>query len=97
MRPIPTTSITASPAWAPKMDVRDGYPHMDDYASIEELKYTVAGSNPTLAAKQYGELTMAYEDCDTIPFLWNYANRFNAFRQLFPSTRSGRPRRMRST
>ncbi|MBD5606087.1 MAG: phosphoesterase [Candidatus Eremiobacteraeota bacterium] len=69
-----------------KMDVRGGYPHMDDFASIEEMKYTVAGSNPTLKAKQYGELTMAYEDCDTIPYLWNYASRFTLFDNYFQHT-----------
>jgi phospholipase C len=62
-----------------KMDVQGGKAAMDKYALIEELKYTTPGSNPTLQAKQYGELTMAYEDCDTIPVLWNYANRFTLF------------------
>lgn len=34
------------------------------------------GKPPSLAAKQDGELEMAYVDGDTIPFLWRYANRF---------------------
>jgi phospholipase C len=29
---------------------------------------------------------MAYEDCDTIPFLWNYANRFSLFDNVFQTT-----------
>ena len=37
-------------------------------------------------AKQFRELVMAYEDCDTIPFLWRYAERFvlvdNIFEQM---------------
>jgi phospholipase C len=69
-----------------KMDVVGGIPRMDKYASIEEMKYTTAGAKPTLAAKQYGELTMAYEDCDTIPLLWNYANRFTLFDNYYQHT-----------
>ncbi|MGH7210957.1 MAG: alkaline phosphatase family protein, partial [Acetobacteraceae bacterium] len=39
-----------------------------------------------LKAKQYGELAMAYMDCDTIPFLWNYASRFVIFDNYFQHT-----------
>jgi phospholipase C len=69
-----------------KMDVADGRARMDRFAPVEEMKYTTAGAAPTLKAKQYGELTMAYEDCDTIPFLWNYANRFALFDDYFQHT-----------
>ena len=31
---------------------------------------------PTLAQKQKAELVMSHLDCDTIPFLWQYADRF---------------------
>jgi phospholipase C len=39
----------------------------------------LSGSNPptsflTLQAKQKGEVVMAHVDCDTIPFLWHYAD-----------------------
>lgn len=43
----------------------------------------VAAGNPSLAAKQMGELAMAYEDCDTVPFLWRYADRFVLFDHIF--------------
>ena len=33
-------------------------------------------TRPTLAQKQTAELVMAHVDCDTIPFLWQYADRF---------------------
>jgi phospholipase C len=69
-----------------KMDVVHGVPRMDKYAYSEEMKYTTAGAKPSLAAKQYGELTMAYEDCDTIPLLWNYANRFTLFDNYYQHT-----------
>jgi len=69
-----------------KMNYYGGVAHMNRYASTEELKYTTPGANPSLKALQYGELTMAYEDCDTIPFLWNYANRFTLFDNYFQHT-----------
>ena len=34
---------------------------------------------PTLLQKQRGELVMGHIDCDTIPFLWQYADRFTMF------------------
>ncbi len=50
-----------------------------------------ASAPPTLAQKQMAELDMAHIDCDTIPFLWQYADRFamfDAFHQtvIGPST-----------
>ncbi len=71
---------------ADKMHLVGGIAQMDRYALVEERKYVPAGQNPSLRAKQYGELTMAYEDCDTVPFLWNYANRFVLFDNFFQHT-----------
>jgi phospholipase C len=34
---------------------------------------------PTLMQKQKGELVMSHLDCDTIPFLWQYASYFTLF------------------
>jgi phospholipase C len=60
----------------------------DRYALNEEglttLKGQIVGrttlqpatSSPTLLQKQRAELVMAHIDCDTIPFLWQYADRF---------------------
>lgn len=67
-----------------KMDVQNGVALMDQFAVTEELKYSATG-NPSLKAKQYGELSMAYEDCDTIPLLWAYADRFVLFDNVFES------------
>jgi phospholipase C len=36
-------------------------------------------SSVTLQAKQKGEIVMGHVDCDTIPFLWQYADRFALF------------------
>lgn len=65
-----------------KMNIQDGAPRMDRFALTEEKKYSPSG-NPSLMAKQFGELAMAYEDCDTVPFLWRYANRFTLFDHVF--------------
>jgi len=65
-----------------KMDVQKGVALMDKFAVTEELKYSPTG-NPSLKAKQFGELAMAYEDCDTVPFLWQYAEKFVLFDHIF--------------
>lgn len=55
----------------------------DRYAVAEEgIVLDEAGRPnhaPTLARKQMGELVMAHVDCDTVPFLWRYADRFTLF------------------
>jgi phospholipase C len=66
-----------------KMDIQSGVPLMDKFAEIEELKYYTPPANPSLKAKQMGELTMAYEDCDTVPLLWGYADKFVLFDNIF--------------
>jgi phospholipase C len=65
-----------------KMDVQNGIAQMDNFAVTEELKYSPTG-NPSVEAKQMGELSMAHEDCDTIPLLWAYADRFVLFDNIF--------------
>jgi phospholipase C len=72
----------AHPHIVAKMDIVGGKPRMDRFAVTEELKYSPTG-NPSLKAKQFGELAMAYEDGDTVPFLWRYANRFVLFDHIF--------------
>lgn len=44
---------------------------------------TYTGPAPTLAQKQKGELVVGHVDCDTAPFLWNYADRFTLFDNFF--------------
>jgi phospholipase C len=65
-----------------KMDIQNNVPLMDKFSITEELKYSPTG-NPSLKAKQFGELAMAYEDCDTIPLLWGYADKFVLFDNIF--------------
>ncbi len=70
------------PAILAKIDRRDGIARMDKFALTEERKYSPTG-NPSLKAKQFGELAMAHEDCDTIPLLWQYAHKFVLFDHIF--------------
>ncbi len=72
---------------AGKMDVQSGKALMDRFAMIEEQKYIPPGQTlPSLKARQYGELAMGYVDCNTIPFLWDYANKFVLFDHFFQHT-----------
>ncbi|HWA82392.1 MAG TPA: alkaline phosphatase family protein, partial [Fimbriimonadaceae bacterium] len=65
-----------------KMNVVRGEPKMNRFAWVEERKHAKTG-NPSLSAVQYGELTMAYVDGDTIPFLWRWASRFTLCDHIF--------------
>ncbi len=65
-----------------KMDVVGGVPLMDKFAQTEERRFSPTGA-PSLLAKQYGELTMAHEDCDTVPLLWNYAKNFTLMDNIY--------------
>ncbi|MDE2177617.1 MAG: hypothetical protein KGJ50_04865 [Xanthomonadaceae bacterium] len=65
-----------------KLHVVGGVPRMDRFALTEERKYSPQGA-PSLRALQFGELAMAHEDCDTVPILWHYADRFALFDHVF--------------
>ncbi len=71
------------PRMVAKMDIQSNSPLMDQFANVEELKYYTPPANPSLQAKQMGELAMAYEDCDTIPLIWGYADKFVLFDHIF--------------
>ena len=43
-------------------------------------------ANPTLVQKQRGELVVSHIDCDTIPFVWQYADRFTLFDNFHQTT-----------
>lgn len=66
-----------------KMHIVNGHAEMNRFALIEEKKYWTSGATPSLKAKQMGELAMAHEDCDTIPILWRYADRFVLMDHMF--------------
>lgn len=66
-----------------KMHIVNGHAEMNRFALGEEKKYWKSGATPSLVAKQMGELAMAHEDCDTIPILWRYADRFVLMDHMF--------------
>jgi phospholipase C len=56
------------------------------YSGTDTTDSSIVGSTgaaptelPTLAQKQMAEMAMAHVDCDTVPFLWQYADRFTLF------------------
>ena len=66
--------------------------HNDRYAFTEEGitggtlsadGTTYTGPVPTQAQVQKGELVVGHVDCDTAPFMWQYADRFTLFDNFF--------------
>jgi phospholipase C len=55
---------------------------MDLFISTEEFGLLARGYSRE-DAQRVGLLTMAFEDCDTIPYLWKYANNFALFDHFF--------------
>jgi phospholipase C len=47
--------------------------------------YTYTGVPPTEAQVQKGELVVSHVDCTTVPFMWQYADRFTLFDNFFDS------------
>jgi len=80
------------------LDVLNGVAANDRYSLNEEGLTTKNGqivslstgvappANPTLPQKQRGELVVSHIDCDTIPFVWQYADRFTLFDNFYQST-----------
>jgi phospholipase C len=56
---------------------------MDDYVGYEEKNLVLTSDASPQYARQMGMLTMAHEDCHTIPFLWRYAHRFALYDHIF--------------
>jgi len=67
------------PALLAKVD----HGRMDDFVSWEETKLVNVSVASPQFARQVGMLTMAHEDCSTIPFLWMYAHRFALYDHIF--------------
>ncbi len=55
---------------------------MDAYIATEEQRMLREGATPQ-DAQRVGLLTMAHEDCDTVPFLWKYAATFALYDHIF--------------
>ena len=68
---------------AHKIDVVGGKARMDGFAQADFNR--VARGTPASEAMghQYARLVMSHMDCDTIPFFWQYADRFALFDNIF--------------
>jgi phospholipase C len=55
---------------------------MDKFVAEEERNLIAHGASPAYV-RQIGLLSMAHEDCRTIPFLWLYARRFAIYDRIF--------------
>jgi phospholipase C len=71
------------PRLVEKLHFTETGPKMDRFAWAEEMKYVKPGAPPGRAAFSHGALPMAHVDCDTIPFLWQWASRFVLFDDFF--------------
>lgn len=56
---------------------------MDDYVGWEEDERVSVGMQSPQFARQVGLLTMGYNDCRTVPFLWMYAHHFTLYDHIF--------------
>jgi len=56
---------------------------MDDFVGWEEKNLVDVSLASPMFARQVGILTMAHEDCTTVPFLWMYAHRFSLYDHIF--------------
>ncbi len=69
---------------ARKLHVTNGVPAMDGFAEDEYSRFaSKGGANNRAMGTQFARLVMSHIDCDTIPFFWNYANRFVLFDNIF--------------
>jgi phospholipase C len=73
---------------AEKIDVVNGVAQMDKFSQDEYTRFAGTHLNPASTAKQmegaeYAKLVMEHIDCNTIPFFWQYANRFTIFDNIF--------------
>ncbi|HJS84485.1 MAG TPA: alkaline phosphatase family protein, partial [Acetobacteraceae bacterium] len=72
------------PGLAKKLHVINNVPTMDGFADDEYSRFASRGGAGNAAmGTQFARLVMSHIDCDTIPFLWNYANRFVLFDNIF--------------
>ena len=56
---------------------------MDKYVAYEEQNLVNVKLTSPQFARQMGILTMAHEDCTTVPFLWMYAHHFTLYDHIF--------------
>jgi phospholipase C len=71
---------------ARKLHVSGNVALMNQFALDEYSRFAVKGGDINVAqGKQFARLVMSHVDCDTNPFLWQYASRFVLFDDIFAS------------
>ena len=71
MYPADTDDVNRSHGpLAAKINVLNGVPQMNQYATVEEMQHLTSGE-VTQLSKGHSELTMAHVDCNTGPLLWH--------------------------
>ncbi len=69
---------------ARKLHVVAGAPQMDQFAQVDYDRVAKPGNDKSdKMGQQFAKLVMSHVDCDTLPFLWNYASRFVLFDNIF--------------
>jgi phospholipase C len=69
---------------ARKLNVSGNVAAMDQFALDEYSRFAAKGGAANEAqGTQFARLVMTHVDCDTIPFLWQYASRFVLFDNIF--------------
>ncbi len=66
----------------PSLIAKSDQGRMDKFVAAEEMGIEKHGG-PARYARDMGLLTMAFEDCHTVPFLWYYAHHFALYDHIF--------------
>ena len=85
IRPFPLRAADTSDAdhSRPALLAKVDHGKMDNYVGWEETHLVDVKLASPQFAEQLGILTMAHEDCHTIPFLWMYAHHFTLYDHIF--------------
>ena len=67
----------------PALIAKSDHGKMDGFVGWEETNLVLNSAASPQFARQVGMLTMAHEDCHTIPFLWMDAHRFALYDHIF--------------
>lgn len=67
----------------PALLAKSDHGRMDNFVGYQEHYLADVKQASPMFARQVGILTMAHEDCHTIPFLWMYAHRFALYDHIF--------------
>jgi phospholipase C len=69
---------------ARKLHVSGNTAAMDQFAFVEYSHFAgKGGTRDNAKGTQFARVVMSHVDCDTIPFLWQYASRFALFDNIF--------------